>query len=278
VNDDTSGAAANEKERRRWNDARWTRTWRQREGLTAQVTPAVISALHLEPGTRALEIGSGTGGLAVEIAGLVGESGSVVGVDLSESLLESARDRAAAAGVHNLTFLATDAQTAVIPPPLFDVAVSQFGVMFFEDPVAAFTHIRAHIRPGGRLVFACWQPIARNPWHSSPVLNRFVPPPPNAPSGAVPGPFSLGDAERTTAILESAGFVDSTRADAELTVTSAANALFDAGQLEYLGVPTAEVPVALAAIEEYLARFLVGEGLYRFPIAYSVCTAVNPPN
>ena len=69
----------------------------------------------------------------------------------------------AAAGADNVTFVLADAQTDSFPGAPFDAAISQFGVMFFDDPVAAFANIRAQLRPGGRLAFACWQPLRREP-------------------------------------------------------------------------------------------------------------------
>jgi SAM-dependent methyltransferase len=276
VHDEEGGSAANQTERRRWNDERWTRVWLRREVLTAEVTPSVVAALRPEAGERILEIGSGGGRLAIEVAGRVQPGGSVVGVDLSETLVALARRRAGDARVAAVEFTVADAQTAALPGP-FDAAVSQFGVMFFDDPVAAFTNVRRRLRPGGRLVFACWQDVSRNLWHTGPVISRFVPPGQAPPIGpTAPGPFALATRARTDAILADAGFADIERHDTSRVVSSPADALYDEEHLTYLGVPAADLPAAREAIEERLGRFLVGDGHYEFPIAYSICTATNP--
>ena len=74
------------------------------------------------------------------------------------------RRRAAALGLDNVSFDQGDAQVAPLAEATFDAAVSRFGVMFFGDPVAAFANIGRALRPGGRLVFACWQDLLRNEW------------------------------------------------------------------------------------------------------------------
>ena len=73
-----------------------------------------------------------------------------------------------------------------VPGGPFDAAISQFGVMFFEEPVVGFANIRAHLVPGGRLVFACWQSSERNPWTFFPAVAEFVPPPPEPAPGKSP--------------------------------------------------------------------------------------------
>src|SRR5262249_16835914 len=110
-----------------------------------------------------------------------------------------------------VSFRHADVQTAALERGAFDAAFSRFGVMFFEDPQAAFRNVLGALRPGGRLVFVCWRPVAENPWvqvpmaAALPVLAQPLPPPP--PPDA-PGPFSFGDAARVRRILESAGFAD----------------------------------------------------------------------
>jgi SAM-dependent methyltransferase len=102
---------------------------------------------------------------------------------------------------------AADAQTAAFEPGSFDGAFSRFGVMFFADPVAAFRNVWGALRPGGRLAFVCWRPVAENDWALVPMAAaapHLALPPPAAPDA--PGPFSFGAAERVRRILEAAGF------------------------------------------------------------------------
>jgi len=85
---------------------------------------------------------------------------------------------------------------------------SRFGVMFFEQPVAALAHLRASLRPGGRMVFVCWRPAAENEWVTLPleVARTLVPPPPAAADPHAPGPFAFADPQRLRALLDAAGF------------------------------------------------------------------------
>ena len=137
----SSSDAANAEERRRWNDDAWLATWLEREPLTAPVTPMLLDALALQPGERVVDIGSGGGGGTIEFARAVGPAGSVIGVDISDALVRLARARADEAGAGNVVFVVADAQTDELPGGPFDVATSKFGVMFFADPVGAFTNI-----------------------------------------------------------------------------------------------------------------------------------------
>lgn len=169
----------------------------------------LVQAAAFASGERVVEIGCGNGDTAVAAGRAVGPEGSVVGVDLSEDMLGVARARVADAGLSNVTFVAADATTFAPEPAGFDLVVSRFGVMFFDDPVAAFANTRRLLTPGGRLVFLCWQSLFVNDWLFVPaaavaeVLPLPVPADPNAP-----GPFAFADAERVTGILTAAGFRD----------------------------------------------------------------------
>ena len=96
-----------------------------------------------------------------------------------------------------------------LEPGRFGTVISRFGVMFFADPVAAFANIRSATRPGGRLVFACWQPLAANQWMLVPgaALAEHLPPPAPAPADG-PGMFAFADPDRLRPILAAAGWRD----------------------------------------------------------------------
>jgi SAM-dependent methyltransferase len=99
-----------------------------------------------------------------------------------------------------------DAQLARTLPASFDALTSRFGVMFFSDPAAAFANLAAALRPGGRVVFACWQPLSENTWMSLALAaaSEHVPMPPPADPRA-PGPFAFGDEHYVRACLSEAG-------------------------------------------------------------------------
>ena len=267
---------ANESERERWNDERRYTVWPKRERLTDTVTPLLMEALSPAVGERVLDVGCGGGRSALAAARTVGSGGSVVGLDLSEGLLRLAEDRRADSDVENVTFVLGDAQVERLPGPPFDAATSQFGVMFFDDPVGAFANIRGHLRGGGRLVFACWQPLEANPWFFYEAVKPFVPPPPPRDPGAVaPGPFAFGDAAYVTSVLEDAGFVDVVRAPHELSPEVPVDTVLDELQLTAMGVPEDELDEAMEAAGEYMARFAVDSGLWRFPIAFQIFSATT---
>lgn len=178
--------------------------------IDAQIEPlgrAVMDRAAVRPGQRILDVGCGCGQTTLELAERVGPKGRVVGVDVSAVMLEHARERAARAGAGNVHFLEADAQTHSFEPGGFDLVYSRFGLMFFEDPKAAFVNLGRTLRRDGRLAFVCWQPLARNPWIRVPleaVARHVEIPPPSDPHA--PGPFAFADAERVRALLEAAGF------------------------------------------------------------------------
>src|SRR5262249_2855138 len=112
---------------------------------------------------RVLDIGCGCGQSTRDAARLA-HDGTALGVDLSSSMLAVARRRATAEGVQNVEFRRADAQVYAFDPGSFDIAISRFGVMFFDDRTAAFTNIASALRSGGRLKVLAWQDIRKNEW------------------------------------------------------------------------------------------------------------------
>ena len=160
------------------------------------------AAYGISPGDEVVDIGCGTG-LTTREAARAAAPGRVVGVDVSEGMLDRARQATAAEGLDNVRYVLGDAQVHHFDPAGFDVAISRFGTMFFSDPAAAFANIAAALRPRARLVLLVWQRYEHNEWARAidAALGDAAQP---AQLGA--DPFSLGDAEATARILESAGF------------------------------------------------------------------------
>ena len=160
------------------------------------------AAYGISPGDEVLDIGCGTG-LTTREAARAAAPGRVVGVDVSERMLERARQVTSPERLDNVRYELGDAQVHRFDPAGFDVVISRFGTMFFSDPVAAFGNIAAALRPEARLVLLVWQRREDNEWARAidAALGDAGQPP---PAGA--DPFSLGDTEATARMLERAGF------------------------------------------------------------------------
>jgi ubiquinone/menaquinone biosynthesis C-methylase UbiE len=171
------------------------------------VTSVSLDAAAAKPGEHVIDIGCGTGDTLLAFAKVVGPSGSVLGVDVSVPMLGFAKHRAAEAGLGNVTCALADATSYAFEPRWADLVYSRFGVMFFDDPIKAFTNIRSGMKAGGRLVFVCFRSMPESPWFRVPIeaARPHVPPQPPVDPMA-PGMFSLAREERLRCILTEAGF------------------------------------------------------------------------
>jgi SAM-dependent methyltransferase len=194
----------------RW-DGRTGRHWVAEAERYDQMTQAfgdrIVESAAPQPGERVLDVGCGNGAIALAISVLVQPGGTVMGLDISSPMLEEASRRATAAGITNLSLQKGDVQIYPLAQAAFDLVVSSFGVMFFDDPLAAFANLARALAPRGRLVFACWRELLDNEWLMVPVgaVLTLVPTPDPGPSGG-PGPFSLADKNRLQEMLLDAGF------------------------------------------------------------------------
>jgi SAM-dependent methyltransferase len=186
-------------------------TWAQfQDALDRQIEPlglAAMDVLRPREGEHIIDVGCGCGQTSLALAARVRPTGSVVGVDISEPMLDVALRRPRSAPDLRVAFRKLDAQAGDLGQGFFDAAYSRFGVMFFSDPVAAFANIRASLKPGGRLAFVCWRPLNENPWMQAP-LQAALPylPPVAPPDPTAPGPFAFADPSRVRSILADAGF------------------------------------------------------------------------
>jgi len=173
------------------------------DALYVPVTEAILAAAGSLAGRSVLDVGCGSGTL---LAAAATAGASVTGVDISPAMVEAAARRVPGADV-----LLEDAQTADLSGldgVPFDAVVSRFGVMFFDDPVAAFANVRAASAPGARLVFACWRPADQNPMFTlgTSVLLEAMGPDPEAAAPGASGPMAFEDPDRVTALLTAAGW------------------------------------------------------------------------
>ena len=179
----------------------WAAEWRVTDRTFTGINLALVDAAReLLAGTnspRILEIGCGAGTTSFSLAEAI-PSASILGVDISPALIAVARERAA--GRAACRFVVGDASTWDAEGD-FDLIASRHGVMFFDDPVAAFTAIRSRARAGGKLLFSCFRDAADNPWS---WIGADAPPPPSE----APGPFAFADQDHVAAVLAAAGWHD----------------------------------------------------------------------
>jgi SAM-dependent methyltransferase len=172
-------------------------------GQAAQMTLAAVS------GEWILDVGCGAGTTTFELAQIVGPTGGVVGIDISEPLLQHAQERATAAAVSNVQFVLADAANHRFERG-FDALYSRFGVMFFSDPVGAFNNLHGALASSGRISFVCWQDLERNAWAHLPLAaaRSAAPniPVPQIIQPGQPGPFAFGDQDYLNDSLSAAGF------------------------------------------------------------------------
>ena len=203
---------ANAEQAQRWNGESgryWIAHRERHETAHQRLTAHLLRGAAIAPGDQALDVGCGCGATTIAAARAAGRAGPhgpgrVLGLDLSAPMLEVARGLAAGAGVTNAGFEQGDAQVYPLRRDHYDVAISRFGVLFFDDPAAAFANIAAAVRPGGRLAFLCWQDDRRNEVFAIP-LGPFLA---HVPRSASSGADLFADPRYVTGLLTAAGWAD----------------------------------------------------------------------
>jgi SAM-dependent methyltransferase len=278
-------ANANTEQIEFWNsdEARhWVTDQAQYDRMLEPFAARLLEIAALRPTERVIDIGCGTGPTTCAAARIV-DRGHAHGVDISAPMIDAARSRADAQGLGNATFAVADAQTTSFAGDA-DVVMSRFGVMFFDDPVAAFTNLRTALDPTGRLAFVCWQDLFANEWMALPGLAaaEHVPLPDLGPPGQ-PGPFSLGDADRLREILTIAGFHDIAIDPFETSLLLGGHTLDDAiaflrrtgmARALFSDAPSDAVDRALRAVAAALEPHLTPDGV-RLGAATWIVTATR---
>jgi SAM-dependent methyltransferase len=187
-----------------WNDLvghAWVRYSDIHDRQAQPFGEAAMNAIGSVQGLSVLDVGCGTGATTYQLAARGARD--VLGVDLSAPLIAAARQRNHR---DQIAFEVGDA-SSFLTPKRFDIVYSRFGVMFFEEPVAAFSHLRTLASDEARLAFCCWAEPAANPWMLVPLLATIpVLGPPRLPGPGEPGPFSLSSTQTITEVLTSAGW------------------------------------------------------------------------
>jgi len=202
-------SVANPEQAKVWNEddgRHWVAHRDRYDQMMERISPHLFEAAAIAPGDHVLDIGCGSGQTTC-MAARDARDGQALGIDLSAPLLEEARHRAEGENLGNARFEQADAQVHPFAAASVDVVISRFGVMFFNDPVAAFTNIARATRPDGRLAFLCWRKPLDNEWITElgAVLASYVPLPGSFDNDG-PGPFSLTASSRITDLLHTVGY------------------------------------------------------------------------
>nr|WP_057928303.1 class I SAM-dependent methyltransferase [Burkholderia ambifaria] len=176
-----------------------------------------------------LDVGCGTGAVTLAIARRRGVHAHVhcTGVDISARMIAAAKARAERDGP-GADFVHADAQTHAFAPGQFDLIVSRFGVMFFDDPVRAFANLRRAARANAQLRFVAWRGAADNPFMTT-AERAAAPLLPNLPARqrGAPGQFAFGDRQRIASVLSDSGWADIAIEPIDVACTLPASALDD---------------------------------------------------
>jgi len=185
--------------------AKWTASLRGMEAMLRPVDEPLLDAARLDAPARVADLGCGGGGTTLVVRRRAPVGSVICGVDSSPSLITAARERLPP-DERAITFEVADLATAA-PEQRYHRLVSRFGVMFFDDPLAAFTNLRDWLEPGGSFAFAVWGAVADNPWLAIPreEVARVVELPSASPDA--PGPFRYARSEGMLTALDRAGFV-----------------------------------------------------------------------
>ena len=277
---------ANTQQNDYWNEEAGPKWVRNQAALDDQINllgQLAQDALNPQAGEKILDIGCGCGQTSLQLAEKVGPTGHVVGADISGTMLAHAKSRIKS---DNIEFTQADAQVYAFPNAYFDAGLFPVWRHVFEDPIAAFSNIRTALKPGGRLTFACWQPMADNVWMSLPLRaaaqHLEMPPPPDPHA---PGPFAFADKQRVQNILEGAGFQEVQTEPSNGLLQPGGNLNFDQ-TVEFImeiGPITALLKNAsdeqrqavISAVREVMQPYNSDEGV-RMAYAIWIVTAINP--
>jgi ubiquinone/menaquinone biosynthesis C-methylase UbiE len=168
----------------------------------------LVEAVSAGAGGRVLDVGCGTGSTLLAVARRLGAKGHCTGIDISEPMIAAARARAEREG-SPARFILANAQRHAFEPASFDMLISRFGVMFFDDPVRAFANLRRAARHDAGLRFVAWRSAAENPFMTT-AERAAAPLLPNLPARRpeASGQFAFADPRRVSSILEESGWAE----------------------------------------------------------------------
>jgi SAM-dependent methyltransferase len=261
----------------------WAEQHERMDRALAGLAEAALELAAAKPEERVIDIGCGSGTTVLELAARVAPGGQVLGIDIAAASVARANERLAAAGVRHAEAVVADASQYRFADASADLVFSRLGVMFFDDPVAAFANIHQALKPGGRSALAVFRGPGENPWPNAPlaaVADLLPPLPP--PEPGMPGMFAWSDPDRVRQILEAAGFTGVTLTPVD-TVLQLADAGGTAEAAEFAtifgplarlmpGWPAAGRAEVRRRLEAFFARYATPQGV-GMPAAFWVVQA-----
>jgi SAM-dependent methyltransferase len=261
----------------------WTDRQQLQDIVLAPVSEVLIDRAAAETGETVIDVGCGCGSTSFDLVKRVGTGGRVTGIDISEPMLNRARELTP--GGAPVEFVLADATVYPFAPASTDLLFSRFGVMFFAQPSDSFANMRKALRPGARLAFACWRTPRDNPWMMLGLQEAYkhVPKLPEV-KPEDPGPFAFANEDRVHRILGEAGFSNIAMERADLALDIATGRGLEAAIESVLaigptsraleGQPPDKIAAATQSIRTMLTAHLKGNSV---PLGGSIwiVTAVN---
>lgn len=197
-------------QREQWNKdgAAWRRWNPTLDRWYGEATRRMLDLARIRPGQRILDVAAGAGEPAVSAAERVGPGGYVLATDISEGIVELARQVACERGLEQIETRAMDGESLDLPDASFDAVLCRLGLMYMPHPVTALREWRRALKTGGRVAVVVFSTPDRNPWGAMPasIIRRRAQLPPPVPGQ--PGPFSLGGPGVLDDVFRQAGFAD----------------------------------------------------------------------
>ena len=246
----------------------WVERQNAMDTMLSPLGEAALNKLNFNEEENVLDIGCGCGHTTLNIAKRIGPSGNVTGLDISEPMLKRAKESAVEMSITNTLFKCVDVQTEDLGDQIYSAAFSRFGVMFFEDSIAAFKNINKSLISGGYLSFVCWQSPAVNPWQSLFIqeVKKFLDLP--SPPPRSPGPFAFMESEYVSSILEESKFQDITIEGHEAEVNMFSGRSLSDSVKDYISINPVVTEMLKESSENQIAE-IVNSGIEAFSPYYS---------
>jgi len=246
----------------------WVERQNAMDTMLSPLGEAALNKLNFNEEENVLDIGCGCGHTTLNIAKRIGPSGNVTGLDISQPMLKRAKESAVEMSITNTSFKCVDVQTEDLGDQIYSAAFSRFGVMFFEDSIAAFKNINKSLISGGYLSFVCWQSPAVNPWQSLFIqeVKKFLDLP--SPPPRSPGPFAFMESEYVSSILEESKFQDITIEGHEAEVNMFSGRSLSDSVKDYISINPVVTQMLKESSENQIAE-IVNSGIEAFSPYYS---------